>query len=94
MFELLTQIKKAERTSQDIIRAKLEEIEKNTHGFFGMLKSLFLNLDGTNDEFTLEERKKVPLYLSFSLQYLKDMFEIVEVSIALLSLQCFFFLYI
>ncbi|KAI4462177.1 sphingomyelin phosphodiesterase 4 [Holotrichia oblita] len=80
VFELIGHIKKAERTAENVIRARLEEIDKNSSGFMGFFKSLLLTGENSTDEFTLEERKKVPLYLNFSLQYLTDMFQITEPS--------------
>lgn len=35
--------------------------------------------DNNSDEFTLEERKRVPQLLDFSLSYLKEIFQIPEV---------------
>lgn len=79
VFELIGHIRKAERTAENVIRTRLQEIEKNYSGVMGFLKSLVLSGEHSTDEFTLEERKKVPLYLNFSLQYLTDMFQITEV---------------
>ncbi|GJQ83344.1 hypothetical protein Trydic_g18129 [Trypoxylus dichotomus] len=78
VFELVRQIKRAEVSADTIIRTRVKEIEKNSSGFLGSFRSLFMNPDSSSDEFNLDERKKVPLYLSFSLQYLLDMFQISE----------------
>ncbi|KAK9709081.1 Mitochondrial-associated sphingomyelin phosphodiesterase [Popillia japonica] len=78
VFELIGHIRKAECTAENVIRTRLQEIEKNYSGVMGFLKSLVLSGEHSTDEFTLEERKKVPLYLNFSLQYLTDMFQITE----------------
>lgn len=58
---------------------RIEEDAKQNSGFFGSLKSFLMLTDNSNDEFTLEERKRVPQLLDFSLNYLKEIFQITEV---------------
>lgn len=58
---------------------RIDEEAKQSSGFFGSIKSFLMLTDNSNDEFTLEERKRVPQHLEFSLNYLKEIFQIVEV---------------
>lgn len=60
---------------------RLDEEAKQASGFFGSIKSFLMLTDNSNDEFTLEERKRVPEHLNFSLNYLREIFQIVEVCI-------------
>lgn len=80
VHELINQIKSAREVAVSVIQARIEEQTRFQSGFFGYIKSVLLMSDGSADEFTLEERKKVPLYLDFALQHLMDMFQITEVS--------------
>lgn len=88
MYELIRHIKKAEILSQELIQLRLDEIERQSKGFNGFFKSLFGLIENYNDEFTLEERKKVPVYLNSSMQQLCNMFEITTVSIRKYLLNC------
>lgn len=63
-----------------MIQLSLNEINKHQKGFFGFFKSIFSFAEISNDEFTLEERKKVPVYLECSLQQLSNIFDITNVS--------------
>lgn len=81
MYELIRHIKKAELVSQKIILSRMEEIDKLSRGVHGFFKSLFGFNENINDEFTLEERRKVPVYLNLSMQQLGNMFNITEVFI-------------
>lgn len=63
-----------------MIQLSLNEINKRQKGFFGFFKSILSFADTSNDEFTLEERKKVPVYLNCSLQQLLNIFDITKVS--------------
>lgn len=56
---------------------KKQEEAKLYSGFWGQLKYLF-QPPTSNDEFTLRDRQKVPIYLQFSLQNLMDMFNITD----------------
>lgn len=60
---------------------RIEEDAKQNSGFFGTLKTFLMLTDNSNDEFTLEERKRVPQLLDFSLNYLKEIFQITEVTV-------------
>lgn len=42
------------------------------------IKSFFLVMDNSNDEFTLEERKRVPTYLHYSLNNLIEIFHLTN----------------
>ncbi|KAJ8967234.1 hypothetical protein NQ317_007596 [Molorchus minor] len=44
-------------------------------GFWGSIKYFFQG-PSSNDEFTLKDRQKVPMYLEVSLQNIMDMFDI------------------
>lgn len=79
MYELIRHVKKAEATSEKIKQKRSEEIENQSRGFSGFFKALFGLIESCNDEFTMEERNKVPVYLSLSLQQLCNMFNISEV---------------
>ena len=70
---------KCQKISESIIKSREEEINRKMKGFSNKIKSFFLNDDYSTDEFTLEERRKVTVYLNFSLQHLSDMFQIKEV---------------
>lgn len=80
VYELINQLKMARDTAHSIIKARIEEEKKQSSGFLGFIKAALLLTDGSSDEFTLVERKKVPVYLDFALQNLMDMFEIPTVS--------------
>lgn len=80
MYELLRHIQKSEASAQAIIEARVAEIKKQSSGFLGFLKSAFLIPENTNDEFTIEERKKVPNYLQIATRNLMDIFQICDVS--------------
>lgn len=56
---------------------KEQEEAKLYSGFWGQLKYLF-QPHASNDEFTLRDRQKVPIYLQFSLQNLMDMFNVTD----------------
>lgn len=76
---MVNQITRARENAQLIVQARIEEQIKLQSGFIGYIKSVLLMSDGSSDEFTLDERKKVPIYLEFAQQYLMDMFQISEV---------------
>lgn len=76
---MIKHIKKAKAAADSIVQWRIDEDAKLNSGFFGSIKSFLMLTDNSNDEFTLEERKRVPQHLDFSLQYLKDIFQIVEV---------------
>lgn len=58
---------------------KLKQHEEATlySGFWGQLKYLF-QTPVSNDEFTLRDRQKVPIYLQVSLHNLMDMFNVSD----------------
>ncbi|XP_060529009.1 sphingomyelin phosphodiesterase 4 isoform X2 [Cylas formicarius] len=75
VYELLIQIQKSIGSAQNIIKMKEHEEKEMYSGFWGSVKYL-LQASASTDEFTLNDRKKVPLYLEVSLGNLKDMFNI------------------
>ncbi|XP_066260835.1 sphingomyelin phosphodiesterase 4 isoform X1 [Euwallacea similis] len=75
IFELLTQIRKSIRQAEELIRVKEQEERELYSGFWGSIK-YFLQSPVSTDEFTLDDRRKVPVYLEVSLNNLKDMFSI------------------
>lgn len=77
IYELLSQIKKSQRLAYDLIRMKEQEEKELYSGFWGSIK-YFLQSPASNDEFSLDDRKKVPIYLEVALGNLKDMFDITE----------------
>lgn len=79
IFELLKQIELAEPVARDIIRQRLDETNKEYSNMFStFFKMLFEIEDTTNDEFTLDERKKVPVFLSSAKMNLMEMFEVIS----------------
>ncbi|KAJ8934160.1 hypothetical protein NQ314_013542 [Rhamnusium bicolor] len=80
VFDLIIQIKRSIRYAQELVEMKKQEEEKMYSGFWGHIK-YFLQTPVSNDEFTLRDRQKVPMYLQVSLENLMDMFNITtEVS--------------
>ncbi|KAF7277955.1 hypothetical protein GWI33_009070 [Rhynchophorus ferrugineus] len=77
VFELMLQIKKSSRLAYNLIKMKQQEQNELYSGFWGSIK-YFLQSPMSNDEFSLEERKKVPMYLEASMGNLRDMFDITE----------------
>jgi len=71
-------IRKAEETAQRNIQSRLDEMKRESRGFFGFIKSMFLVSESSQDEFSIEERKKVPTYLQNSLKNLSEIFRITE----------------
>nr|XP_022912671.1 sphingomyelin phosphodiesterase 4 [Onthophagus taurus] len=78
VYDLLNHILKARITAVEIIDHRNAELKRRRSGIFGFLKQLFSSDDFLGDEFSLEDRKKVPGYLDFASQYLCDMFSINE----------------
>lgn len=74
---MIIQIKKSILQAQDLVRMKEQEEAKLYSGFWGQLKYLF-QAPTSNDEFTLRDREKVPIYLQVCLQNLMDMFNLTE----------------
>lgn len=79
VHELLNQIALAYTGAKNILNSRMLEIKQTTGGIFGCLKSFFYLGDNSNDEFTLEEREKVPMYLEFSHRQLTSIFNIKNV---------------
>lgn len=80
---MVNQITRAREVAQSVVQARIEEQAKLESGFLGYIKSMLLMTDSSSDEFTLEERRKVPVYLDFALQNILDMFQITEVCMLL-----------
>lgn len=78
VFSLLHQIKNSIVIAQEIVDTKEKEEAEMYGSFWNMFKSFFSATVST-DEFTINERKKVPIYLDVSLQNLKDIFNISDV---------------
>lgn len=57
------------------MKQKEQEEKELYSGFWGSIK-YFLQAPISSDEFSLDERRKVPVYLEISLNNLKDMFGI------------------
>lgn len=68
-------IKRSIKQAQDLVKQKEEEEKELYSGFWGSIK-YFLQAPISSDEFSLDERRKVPVYLEISLNNLKDMFGI------------------
>ncbi|KAK4875253.1 hypothetical protein RN001_011675 [Aquatica leii] len=81
VYELIRHIQKAQEVALSTIELRLKEIKEQMKGFFGFFKSIFGVSETTQDEFTLEERNKVPIYLEHSLKWLMEIFQITEDSI-------------
>ncbi|XP_050310724.1 sphingomyelin phosphodiesterase 4 [Anthonomus grandis grandis] len=77
VLELIGQIKKSIRQAQDLIGWQEQEEKKMYSGLWGSVK-YFLQSHASNDEFTLDERRKVPVYLEVSLNNLRDLFQVDE----------------
>ncbi|XP_018579891.1 sphingomyelin phosphodiesterase 4 [Anoplophora glabripennis] len=75
VYDLIIQIKRSIRHAQELVRLKQEEEEKMYSGFWGQIK-YFFHTPSSNDEFTLRDRQKVPMYLQVALENLTDMFNI------------------
>ncbi|XP_023023938.2 sphingomyelin phosphodiesterase 4 isoform X1 [Leptinotarsa decemlineata] len=80
IFDLIMHIKKSIRRAEELVRLKEQEEQEMYSGFWGNLKYFFQS-PASNDEFSLKDRQKVPMYLQVSLHNLMDMFNITtEVS--------------
>ncbi|KAL1494759.1 hypothetical protein ABEB36_010305 [Hypothenemus hampei] len=77
VIELLIQIRKSIKQAQELIRLKEEEEKVLYSGFWGSIKYFFQTPVST-DEFTLDDRRKVPIYLEVALNNLKDIFRITD----------------
>ncbi|KAJ8917730.1 hypothetical protein NQ315_005179 [Exocentrus adspersus] len=75
VYDLIVQIKQSIRHAEELIRLKQEEEEKMYSGVWGNIK-YFFQASSSNDEFTLKDRQKVPMYLQIALENLMDMFNI------------------
>nr|CAI5857292.1 unnamed protein product [Callosobruchus analis] len=75
VYDLIIQIKRSIRQAEELVRMKIQEEEKMYSGFWGHIK-YFLQGSVSNDEFTLRDRQKVPMYLQVALQNLMDMFNL------------------
>lgn len=72
------QIKKSIKVAQELVEIKKQE-EKELHSSFINLFKIFWEAPKITDEFSLNERLKVPEYLDKSLEHLKHLFELSEV---------------
>lgn len=79
VFDIIYHLKKSISISQQIINQKKQEHAKQFAGVMGFIRGLF-EAPVVNDEFSLNDRMKVPSYLEFSLNNLIDIFEINEVN--------------
>lgn len=78
--------------AQELVNMKEQEESRLYTGFWGQIK-YFFQAPSSNDEFTLKDRQKVPIYLQVSLQNLVDMFNIIaEVSFIKYILSILFYL--
>jgi hypothetical protein len=77
VFELIMQIKRSIRVAQELVQIKKMEDQELNGSFFGLFKMLW-EPPRTTDEFSLNERLKVPEYLDKSLEHLKQLFQISE----------------
>lgn len=90
IYQLLGCIQSAESIANEIIRSRIQETSIHHVGITGFLRSIFYS-EETNDEFTLEERKKVTCYLSFGKQNLIDIFRVRKLIYSLTNfLNCVF----
>ncbi|KAF5304167.1 hypothetical protein FQR65_LT08061 [Abscondita terminalis] len=78
IYELIRHIKQAQEISTSIIEMRLKEINEQSKGFYGFLKSAFGLSETPHDEFTIEERNKVPVYLEHSLKLIMEIFQITD----------------
>lgn len=77
VYQLLKQIHLAEHVATDIVQKRMEETKSQYGNLFAtFFKSLFSESDTSADEFSLEDRKKAPVYLSMSKQYLMEIFKV------------------
>lgn len=74
---MIIQIQKSIRHAQQLIRKKEQEEKELYSGFWGSIK-YFLQSPMSGDEFTLDDRRKVPVYLEVASNNLKDMFGVNE----------------
>lgn len=77
IYELIVQIKKAVKYSQELIRMKEQQQKELYSGIWGSIKYFFED-PNAHDEFTINDRRKVPVYLEVSFNNLQDMFSITE----------------
>ncbi|CAG9760871.1 unnamed protein product [Ceutorhynchus assimilis] len=78
ILTLLNQIKQAVISANDILRNREKEEKRMFSGLWGLLTYFG---DNSDDEFTLEERKKVPIFLQVAFNHLKHMFDVKTVFI-------------
>lgn len=77
IFDLLKQIHTAEQMSVEIYRERVERHKRNNENFFYSFLKLFSDSEDTmNDEFSLDERRKVPIFLSEAKKYFIQMFTV------------------
>ncbi|XP_019762262.2 sphingomyelin phosphodiesterase 4 isoform X1 [Dendroctonus ponderosae] len=77
VYELLVQIKKSIGYAQNLIANKEQEEKVLYSGFWGSIK-YFLQSPVSTDDFTLDDRRKVPVYLEVAFNNLREMFAINE----------------
>ncbi|KAG5872702.1 hypothetical protein JTB14_008796 [Gonioctena quinquepunctata] len=75
VFDLIIQIKKSIGYAEELLREKEQEEQEMYSGLWGNIKYFFQN-PALNDEFTIKDRQKVPMYLQVSLHNLLDLFNV------------------
>lgn len=75
IYQLLQCIQNAETVAINIINARSDEAAKKSNGIKEFFKNLFIG-EENNDEFSLEERKKVTTFLSIAKQNLIEIYRV------------------
>ncbi|EFA10294.2 Sphingomyelin phosphodiesterase 4-like Protein [Tribolium castaneum] len=78
VYELVIQIKRSISVAQELVQIRKQEEQEHSVSFFDFLR-IFYDTPTTTDEFSLNERLKVPEYLDKSLDHLKQLFQLSEV---------------
>lgn len=73
--ELILHIKRSIEVAHELAQTKQREEDELYNGFFGLFKAFWSPIR-SNDEFSLQERLKVPEYLQKSLDNLQQIFEV------------------
>lgn len=77
IFDLLRQIQTAEQVAVEIYRERVDRNKRNNDNFFFAFFKVFSDSEDTlNDEFSMDERRKVPIFLSEARKYLAQMFTV------------------
>ncbi|KAK5644338.1 hypothetical protein RI129_005638 [Pyrocoelia pectoralis] len=75
VHEIICHIQNAQEIALNNVQIHLREKEKRSLSFFGFFKSIFGINECLQDDFTEEERKRVPIYLEHSLKLLLEIFQ-------------------